>query len=94
MWFWKYLSGRNLVFLERAKENQASGGDAFPRWGFRIGSWIWEVSLLWLFLLLACWRNVVNGMSETDPGPLRDIRAAGRGMEIDLIKTLSYLFSL
>ena len=37
---------------------------------------------------------MVNGMSETDPGPLRDIRAAGRGMEIDLIKTLSYLFSL
>lgn len=83
-----------MVFLERAKENQASGGDAFPRWGFRIGSWIWEVSLLRPFLLLACWRNVVNGTSETDPGPLRDIRAAGRRMEIDLIKTLSYLFSL
>ena len=38
-----------------------------------------------LQLLLAWWRNVVSGKSETEPAPLHDFRAADRGMEIDSI---------
>lgn len=59
----------------------------------RIGSWIWEVSFLRLFLL-ACWKNVVSGKAKTEPAPLHDIKAAGRGTEIDLIKTSKLVFTL
>lgn len=32
---------------------------------------------------------MVSGKSKTEPAPLHDIKATGRGTEIDLIKTSS-----
>lgn len=59
-----------------------------------MGRWIWEGSLLQRLLLMAFWRNVANGVADTDPGPLRDVRPAGRGMETDLVKHYITVFTV